>query len=102
MIRRPPRSTLFPYTTLFRSLSAAWLVRALNAPGVHRRRVARLDLVELDRPTRAAMSEGAADRESTRLKSKYSQKSYGGVCVEKNNKLHKQLASFVPHSTSLN
>ncbi len=42
-------------------LSAAWLVRALNALGVHRRRVARLDLVELDRQTRAAMSEGASE-----------------------------------------
>lgn len=38
-----------------------WLVRALNALGVHRRRVARLDLVELDRQTRAAMSQGASE-----------------------------------------
>src|SRR5207302_1561419 len=42
-------------------LSVARLVRALNALGVHRRRVARLDLVELDRQTRAAMSEGASE-----------------------------------------
>src|SRR2546430_9418545 len=38
MIRRPPRSTLFPYTTLFRSLSIRWLIRAIRqnvfpAPG---------------------------------------------------------------------
>src|SRR3989449_3106089 len=32
MIRRPPRSTLFPYTTLFRSIRLARLVRALMAP----------------------------------------------------------------------
>src|SRR3989449_1679466 len=30
MIRRPPRSTLFPYTTLFRSLSASWLARRIG------------------------------------------------------------------------
>jgi pimeloyl-ACP methyl ester carboxylesterase len=39
----------------------AWLVRALNALGIHRRRVVELDLVELDRETRAAMSRGAAE-----------------------------------------
>src|SRR3712207_9203302 len=35
MIRRPPRSTLFPYTTLFRSLLAIRLVGSLRARGVH-------------------------------------------------------------------
>lgn len=38
-----------------------WLVRALNALGMHRRRVAPLDLVELDRGTRAAMSQGGSE-----------------------------------------
>src|SRR5260370_42393848 len=41
MIRRPPRSTLFPYTTLFRSLSAAFLVRERGARGDARARAGR-------------------------------------------------------------
>jgi len=42
------------------SVPVVWLVRALNALGIHRRRVAPLDLVELDRGTRAAMSQGGS------------------------------------------
>ena len=43
------------------SVPVAWLVRALNALGVYRRRVPPLDLVALDRETRAAMSRGASE-----------------------------------------
>src|SRR2546430_2919882 len=45
MIRRPPRSTLFPYTTLFRSLYAArlfWRQTALNSVGLRRKRLLKL------------------------------------------------------------
>jgi pimeloyl-ACP methyl ester carboxylesterase len=42
------------------SVPVVWLVRALNALGIHRRRVTPLDLVELDRGTRAAMSQGGS------------------------------------------
>ncbi len=42
------------------SVPVVWLVRALNALGIRRRRVAPLDLVELDRGTRAAMSQGGS------------------------------------------
>src|SRR3712207_7349997 len=46
MIRRPPRSTLFPYTTLFRSWSAGWPTRRqAGRSGSHSRRLRRDDLV---------------------------------------------------------
>src|SRR2546430_11683422 len=65
MIRRPPRSTLFPYTTLFRSL------------GAHRR-LARETGVD----GRGA-SRGDRDRKSTRLNSSHSQISYAVFCLKK-------------------
>src|SRR2546427_2863911 len=75
MIRRPPRSTLFPYTTLFRSAF-------LQVPdrGVERRHVegsASRDRV-LDRLGRALV-----DRKSTRLNSSHSQISYAVFCLKK-------------------
>src|SRR2546428_3457840 len=77
MIRRPPRSTLFPYTTLFRSADYIELVYACAWLGV----VAvplntRLSAVEIDRLV-------TEDRESTRLNSRHSQISYAGFCLEK-------------------
>src|SRR2546430_17430825 len=76
MIRRPPRSTLFPYTTLFRSLPAAsrrrllHLLRRRLAPGAPRE------------PRRAD-----PDRKSTRLNSSHSQISYAVFCLKKKNKI---------------
>src|SRR2546430_7436357 len=75
MIRRPPRSTLFPYTTLFRS-------RAPRAGRVSpRRRVTAVD--EDRRRVRAARRD--ADRKSTRLNSSHSQISYAVFCLKKKN-----------------
>src|SRR5688572_31106417 len=70
MLRRPPRSTLFPYTTLFRSLSAR---RGLRAAAGRSGRPA-------DRPGRDA------DRKSTRLNSSHSQSSYAVFCLKKKNR----------------
>src|SRR2546430_12581368 len=69
MIRRPPRSTLFPYTTLFRSGRP---VLHLGAAGVRR-----------PRGVRPARGEG--DRKSTRLNSSHSQISYAVFCLKKKN-----------------
>src|SRR5256886_11573735 len=71
MIRRPPRSTLFPYTTLFRSL-------ALYVPHAE----------QLDGVVRPAHQPGAEqrlrrDRKSTRLNSSHSQISYAVFCLKK-------------------
>src|SRR5689334_24327976 len=66
MIRRPPRSTLFPYTTLFRS------VRDRRAPDVHRHRQGPPDRGAAER-----------DRKSTRLNSSHSSISYAVFCLKK-------------------
>src|SRR2546427_4273522 len=72
MIRRPPRSTLFPYTTLFRSLLGPRDVRA-RLPHA------------LDRPGAAGAdpAQGQPDRKSTRLNSSHSQISYAVFCLKK-------------------
>src|SRR5688572_30497906 len=71
-IRRPPRSTLFPYTTLFRSPQAAGYGHGLDA---HHHRVHR-------RARRPRRQEGR-DRKSTRLNSSHSQISYAVFCLKK-------------------
>src|SRR5688572_32260877 len=78
MLRRPPRSTLFPYTTLFRSPAFANpAVRALLAE----REAAAVDDVE-----DAALELGVKDRKSTRLNSSHSQISYAVFCLKKKKK----------------
>src|SRR2546429_4974191 len=89
MIRRPPRSTLFPYTTLFRSL---------NAPGVAvvAERIARfmesgttgrefrVDLIVRNNPqSDAAIATFVGDRKSTRLNSSHGYISYAVFCLKK-------------------
>src|SRR2546430_12361193 len=75
MIRRPPRSTLFPYTTLFRSRKFAdgkvvW-IRAEGASG------------KVHRNSCAGTVPREADRKSTRLNSSHSQISYAVFCLKK-------------------
>src|SRR2546430_13159755 len=72
MIRRPPRSTLFPYTTLFRSLHLERL-RAVVA------------MIEMSRHLVQPLVQGA-DRKSTRLNSSHSQISYAVFCLKKKKK----------------
>src|SRR3712207_7482041 len=89
MIRRPPRSTLFPYTTLFRSLVGC--VEAVE--DVHQRRLAgavlaeeRVHLalaeVEVDAVVRDDAGE-TLDRKSTRLNSSHANISYAVFCLKK-------------------
>src|SRR3712207_7739293 len=100
MIRRPPRSTLFPYTTLFRSLTQ----------GAGRLRLAQLDqgqgeagrrqegdrVVRAEHPAAAlqgVVTQGASrlrlaqDRKSTRLNSSHANISYAVFCLKKKNKI---------------
>src|SRR5688572_31464846 len=77
MIRRPPRSTLFPYTTLFRSAQPNRAQRQL-ADGVQE--------VGRDQPHRAHLRALLRDRKSTRLNSSHSQISYAVFCLKKKKK----------------
>src|SRR5260221_7297593 len=85
MIRRPPRSTLFPYTTLFRSLSArrgAGAAAALVAGGGHAMIPARTRPPLPSPPP----SSPHPDRKSTRLNSRHTVKSYALLCFKKKKK----------------
>src|SRR2546429_5127874 len=74
MIRRPPRSTLFPYTTLFRSIAAANLRKRLGLDVFHPR-------LRLERAT---------DRKSTRLNSSHGYISYAVFCLKKKKKEYRE------------
>src|SRR2546429_3787457 len=76
MIRRPPRSTLFPYTTLFRSPEkpAQEVVVALAGPGVN---------VILATALAGVLAARGVDRKSTRLNSSHGYISYAVFCLKK-------------------
>src|SRR3712207_6949231 len=102
MIRRPPRSTLFPYTTLFRSGVLAGADAVLH-PGVHP--VRGVDVLRLAQPALRCLGAvgdpqrvappvrglkqgqlrpgGGADRKSTRLNSSHANISYAVFCLKK-------------------
>src|SRR2546430_11950336 len=87
MIRRPPRSTLFPYTTLFRSLRPYGREPQVPAGAPHPRLAARPFRKEGsaagEAPPHARRI--ARDRKSTRLNSSHSQISYAVFCLKKKN-----------------
>src|SRR5258708_25697689 len=83
MIRRPPRSTLFPYTTLFRSASGQSLCRANEKT---KRPCQRIDLGASLLLHLTPIDE-APDRKSTRLNSSHQIISYAVFCLKKNKKL---------------
>src|SRR2546427_4438685 len=102
MIRRPPRSTLFPYTTLFRSNAELLCVlglqplpagelHGLGADDASNQITCEEPLqdVEGDVPARGAK----ADRKSTRLNSSHSQISYAVFCLKKKKKIHHETAA---------
>src|SRR3712207_8984260 len=87
MIRRPPRSTLFPYTTLFRSYEDPLAVEPLEGRDALEAHAARLrgafwDL-RLERVGAALGNESYADRKSTRLNSSHANISYAVFCLKK-------------------
>src|SRR3712207_7537093 len=89
MIRRPPRSTLFPYTTLFRSFTLFGAFEgAITAVAAQRRTAA--DLVALDevhaRIGNLCGEQDAGDRKSTRLNSSHANISYAVFCLKKKKK----------------
>src|SRR3712207_6955513 len=100
MIRRPPRSTLFPYTTLFRShlLRAPGILcvgaATTGGPGGPRDRRVRMKALSRRAATGASPGAGrrrscsarSADRKSTRLNSSHANISYAVFCLKKTNK----------------
>src|SRR2546430_4040410 len=85
MIRRPPRSTLFPYTTLFRSNLVNGILREPARSDAEFRK----KLGGLFRELHGIKGEASAlnlDRKSTRLNSSHSQISYAVFCLKKKNK----------------
>src|SRR5688572_31002408 len=92
MIPRPPRSTLFPYTTLFRSDSRSGLLRddddRNGAPQESATRIPAAELAAEGRRRRRCGfhdTRDARDRKSTRLNSSHSQISYAVFCLKKKN-----------------
>src|SRR2546422_5014616 len=83
MIRRPPRSTLFPYTTLFRS-SAKETVSHPPLPPC--RREPAIQATRQSLKGRNRDSRGAGDRKSTRLNSSHGYISYAVFCLKKKKK----------------
>src|SRR3712207_8575613 len=86
MIRRPPRSTLFPYTTLFRSDVAVDLVHDEERRADHRLVVAHGEHAGDARLARQRADHArlAQDRKSTRLNSSHANISYAVFCLTKN------------------
>src|SRR5256885_13189827 len=79
MIRRPPRSTLFPYTTLFRSVR-------LGNGRIHARQPAPANIAD--------PGHGQVDRKSTRLNSSHLVISYAVFCLKKKNVVEHVLSAY--------
>src|SRR3712207_8718567 len=89
MIRRPPRSTLFPYTTLFRSRQRVGRTRSMCFGVVGLRAPLRADAADLPIPDESSVARSSAplgrdpDRKSTRLNSSHANISYAVFCLTK-------------------
>src|SRR3712207_7185129 len=109
MIRRPPRSTLFPYTTLFRSRCCAdetedhfgrrdwcrkeFIDRAGKSRKVDSKRCIRNRLGQKRKYDEARHDEGPIDRKSTRLNSSHANTSYAVFCLKKNKNVYDLLST---------
>src|SRR3712207_7734879 len=97
MIRRPPRSTLFPYTTLFRSENEAdrmpaGTLKGHTPPGVgvgHTAHASMGGSTGSDGPDGTPGNPLGTDRKSTRLNSSHANISYAVFCLKKKKQRHK-------------
>src|SRR3712207_7543315 len=98
MIRRPPRSTLFPYTTLFRSWSVSIeSLSALDRSTLRERSLEALRSAILSGRYRPGDHLGEVDRKSTRLNSSHANISYAVFCLKKKKNSNFFNTSTVPH-----
>src|SRR5690349_23703058 len=98
MVRRPPRSTLFPYTTLFRSQG-----RRLPRPLARRPDRGAGRIAPLSRLRELAVDLSPGDRKSTRLNSSHVESSYAVFCLKKKNiclGTHRLIAFFIADRTA--
>src|SRR5260221_3928541 len=93
MIRRPPRSTLFPYTTLFRSLFPPMIQE--KGLSVHQPCVVNLDF-KISRPLSPGKDTFERDRKSTRLHSSHTVISYAVFCLHIQKRLEDVIATLHP------
>src|SRR3712207_8324583 len=100
MIRRPPRSTLFPYTTLFRSLGA--IGSTASSIGVLR---SFSEITESLSGIGQGMATSGSDRKSTRLNSSHANISYAVFCLKKKKiiilvyLIHTETSLLIVHDT---
>src|SRR3712207_7229969 len=102
MIRRPPRSTLFPYTTLFRSgaRAADGAAPDLREPRSQPRREPlrlRVWLVQLRAQGPPRVARRSRDRKSTRLNSSHANISYAVFCLKKKNTYNSIISNLLIH-----
>src|SRR2546422_5485163 len=99
MIRRPPRSTLFPYTTLFRSQGPAGARPAHPHQCAHQEGAAARDRGQEEAPAEKVNG----DRKSTRLNSSHGYISYAVFCLKKKKKrnIYKSMTSTVYSASNL-
>src|SRR5258708_23301322 len=88
MIRRPPRSTLFPYTTLFRSDKKIKKGRQFSEAGTQEIRELLHHLLD-----------NLIDRKSTRLNSSHQIISYAVFCLKKKTKVYKNVSMFYANTS---
>src|SRR2546429_4457836 len=92
MIRRPPRSTLFPYTTLFRSVTAIRAGAAPGDPDANWRPLLDSLTGTPAHPEYPSAHSTYRDRKSTRLNSSHGYISYAVFCLKKKNTMHIDIA----------
>src|SRR2546426_6979892 len=96
MIRRPPRSTLFPYTTLFRSLLGGAIATG-GAARLAALRPRRFDRLRVQR----SGGRRVGDRKSTRLNSSHLVISYAVFCLKKKRTADKPNCRVITHGTGM-
>src|SRR2546429_3301452 len=97
MIRRPPRSTLFPYTTLFRSIEKPGPNGIFLCSCVKEMKLDCAGVTQVGH----AFSVPGLDRKSTRLNSSHGYISYAVFCLKKKKKRHSTVSAYTRNTTTI-